>query len=120
MCGYGNPDFDDNAAAKARIYSVFEKADIGRIDTDNTENFRGHYSLDATNNYFTLNSLVKHETYLPYPHDEDPFGMLDLWQDFSKDKNPLVRVSDNDVLFYEKVNVLDEEGNRLVHQIFTT
>lgn len=114
MCGYSQPEFDDNAESKAKIYNVFDKANIGRIDHENIENFRGHYSLDASNNYYTLKSLIKHETYLPYPHDEDPFGMLDLWQEFSKDKNPLVRVSDNDVLFYEKVTMSDEEGYMLV------
>lgn len=114
ICGYSNSDFDDIAQSKALIHSFFVRAGIGHVDHDDANDFRGHYSLDATNHYFTPSELVKHETYNPYPTEEDPFGTLDDWYEFGKSKNPLIRVSDNDVLFYEKVTTVDDENNTSV------
>ncbi len=81
------------------------------MDPRSTQDFRGHYMIESTNNYFTPKKLVPYETYMRYPLDEDPFGTLHRRAEASVKRMAMVRVKENEVLYYQKATGPDMEGN---------
>lgn len=112
LCGYGNFEFSDMAIDLAYIHKVFQNASIGAMQPQYTPEFRGHYMLSAANRYFTPKKLVKFETYRPYSDVEDPFGALHLCaeQCNSSEETAVVRVQENDILFFKKETGINNKG----------
>ncbi len=96
----------------AFVRDVFKRSDIGDIEESEPDIFRGYFAIEAANHFFTDSKLVRNETYLPYPTQEDPFGYVNgcAWK--FREKMPLVRVSENDILFFKKVTHSDKEGKK--------
>ncbi len=92
------------------IRNIFMRSGIGEIDDDEPSIYRKNFAIEASNRFFTESNLVTNETYLPYPPKEDPFGCVNACAVKLQDKLPLVRVSENDVLFFKKVIHMDKEG----------
>ncbi len=111
LCGYSTPGFDDMAIDLAFIDGYFEKAGLGKIEHHTTQDFRGHYMIESTNNYFTPKKLVPYKTYMQYRLDEDPFGTLHRRAEASEKHQPMVRVKENEVLYFQKTTGPDMEGN---------
>lgn len=112
VTGYGAPAFDDIATSKAIVHDVFVKAGIGRVLPPTSDVFRDYYCFHASNQYFTLGRLAKHETYIPYPEDEDPAGVLHAWHACSDPRDDLVRIPENAVEFFGLEIGEDEQGER--------
>ncbi len=110
VCGYGNEVFDQMASEMEFIRNVFVKSGIGKIEETELDDFRQYFSIKATNHFFTESKLVTNETYLPYPPQEDPFGYINACALKFEEKMPLVRVAENDVLFFKKVVRVNKEG----------
>ncbi len=110
LCGYSNYNFDQMAGDLAFIQDQFGRSGIGLIEPSFSQDFREHFMLSASNNYFTPLKAVPYETYMPYSADEDPFGSLHKCVLACKDRMPVVRVKDNEVLYFKKVTNIDVEG----------
>ncbi len=68
--------FDLMANEMVFIRDVFTRSDIGEIEEREPDIFRGFFSIEAANHFFTDSKLVTNETYLPYPLQEDPYGYV--------------------------------------------
>lgn len=96
------------------IRKVFVKSGIGEMKPTEPEDFREYFAIKAANNYFTDGALATNKTYRPYSRQEDPLGYMNTYTQKHKEKMSLVRVAENDVLFFKKVMNNDKEGRRLV------
>lgn len=117
ICGYGNDDFEQFAVELAFVVKMFETSGHGHFETAYSDDYRGHMMISANNNYFTSLKAATHETYRPFTREEDPFDRLN-WcaqqynasQATKPGKDGVVRISENDVLYYQEVFALDANG----------
>ncbi len=110
LCGYGNPNFDKMADDLAYIYKLFKSAGIGDFERLDVPEFFDYFALDASNNYFTAKKEATLQTYRRYPPDEDPFGVLHSCAESSENRMAMVRLKENEILYFKKHLGIDTEG----------
>lgn len=91
---------------------MFKNGGFGDIEEydDSQDLFQGHYTIDASNQFFTRADIVKHGSYYPYDDDEDPHGSLHAV--YEDNEGRVVRTEDNDVLYRQAVYVTAEDGTK--------
>lgn len=102
LSGYGSKEFDGMAAAKTFIRDKFVASKIGAIEANQDDDFRGHAMITARNNFFTAKDKVKYEMYNPYPEEDDPQGALHRCALTAEQTFPVVRIKENEVLYFDK------------------
>lgn len=95
----------------AFIYKLFKSAGIGDIERLDVPEFFDYFALDASNNFFTQKKETTLQTYRRYPPDEDPFGVLHSCAESCKHRMPMVRLKENEVLYFKKQLGTDMDGN---------
>lgn len=88
---------------------MFKAEGFGPVKDFEVDDFRGFGSLSVSSNYFTKQVDAPNETFRPFRKDEDPFAILNSYAASSRE--PLVRLPDNEVMYYERVDKKDKEGN---------
>ncbi len=111
LCGYGNFSFDNMAADLNFIVDEFRRAGLGTIEQPYVHKYRGYLKISSSNNFFTPSKVIPFETYMPYSPDEDPFGTLHECAAAGGEEKAVVRVKENEVLYFKKVVGIDKGGN---------